>query len=129
MTAVAERQRPDATTPSEVFNATIAAGSEINHLLDQRTSPSDVFQVVTAAVHAAAALHAAIPDGPRLPEEPAFEPNKLPTDVYMRMQQCFSLIRRLSEAHGIPMLQFEVTAERAEQVGPNDVGDLASLVL
>jgi len=126
---VAEKRRPDATTPSEVFNAAIAASSEINLLLEQRTSPSDVFQLVTAAVHTAAALHVGIPDGPGLPVEPAFEPNKMPGDVYLLIQHCFGLIRQLSEAKGVATLRFEVAEEGIEQVTPNDVGDLASLVV
>jgi len=126
--AVAEKLRPDTTTPSEVFNATVAAGSEINHLLDKRTSPSDVFQLVTTAVHTAAALHSVIGDGPPFPEEPAFEPNKSPSDVYIRMLHCLSLTRQVSGTHGMPMLEFDVTEQGAERVTPNDVGDLASLV-
>ncbi len=126
---VAEEQRPDTTTPSDVFNATIAAGSEINLLLEQRTSPSDAFQLVTAAVHTAAALHAAIPDGPGLPAEPAFEANKMPGDVYLRIQRCFGLIRRLAEAKGVATLRLEITEASIERITPNDVGDLASLVV
>jgi len=126
---VAEKRRPDTTTPSDVFNAAISAGSEINLLLEERTSPSDVFQLVTAAVHTAAALHAVIPDGPGLPVEPAFEANKMPGDVYLRIQRCFGLIRQLSEAKGVATLRFEVAGEGIERVSPNDVGDLASLVV
>ena len=128
-TAVAEEIRPETTTPSEVFNATISAGSEINHLLRQRTSPSDVFQLMTAAVHSAAALHVTIPDGPNLPVEPVFEPNKMPADVYRRMQSCYELIREVAESFGLQTLSFEVTDNTAERVVPNDVSDLAALVV
>jgi hypothetical protein len=125
--AVAEENRPEATTPSEVFNATIAAGSEINQLLAQRTSPSDVFQLVTAAVHSAATLHAVIPNGPPLPLEPEFEPNKQPADVYEKMQECFGLIRGIAVSTGVDSLSFEVSS--AHIVTPNDVADLAALVV
>ena len=128
-TAIAEKQRSDATTPSEVFNATTAANSEINHLLAHRTSPSDVFQLVTAAVHTASALHAAIPGGPSLPTEPAFEENRMPADVYKRMQHCFSLIRQLAEANELGTLHFAVLQEGALRVSPNDVADLAALIV
>ena len=126
---VAEKPQPDGTTPSDVFNSAIAAGSEINLLLEQRTSPSDVFQLVTAAVHTAAALHTAIPDGPSLPIEPDFEPNKMPGDVYLRIRGCFDLISQLSESRGSATLRFEVADENIAQVSPNDVGDLAALVV
>ena len=127
--AVAEEIRPESTTPSEVFNATITAGSEINHLLAQRTSPSDVFQLVTGAVLSAATLHATVPHGPSLPSEPPFEPNKMPSDVYLRIQGCFALIREVADSVGVEMLRFGVTDESANRVTPNDVGDLAALVV
>jgi len=128
-TAVAEKPRPESTTPSEVFNATVAAGIEVNNLLDERTSPSDVFQFVTGAVHTAATLHAMIPDGPPFPDEPAFEPNKMPSDVYVRMQHCLGLIRELSGHHGLSMLEFAIKAQAAARATPNDVGDLAVLIV
>jgi hypothetical protein len=127
--AVGEEIKPESTTPSEVFNATVAASSEIDNLLEQRTSPSDVFQLVTAAVHTAATLHAALPAGPNLPREPAFEPNRMPSDVYMRMQTCFRMVRSLAAARGLAMLRFELSDERAKQVTPGDVSDMASLVV
>jgi len=125
--AVAEQIRPEATTPSEVFNAAIAGGSELNQLLEQQISPSDVFQLVTAAVHSAASLHAEIPDGPKLPLEPPFEPNKAPADVFGRLERCFDLIRQIAASLGVEILRFEVST--AHNVTPNDVSDLAALVL
>jgi hypothetical protein len=127
--AVGEEIQPESTTPSEVFNAAIAAGSEVNNLLEQRTSPSDVFQLATSAVHAAASLHATIPKGPNLPHEPDFEPNVMPSDVYLRMQRCYALIHRLADRRGLTMLSFELSEERAKHVTPSDVSDLASLVV
>jgi hypothetical protein len=127
--AVGEEIQPESTTPSEVFNSAIAAGSELENLLEQRTSPSDVFQQVTAAVHTAASLHTIIPDGPNLPEEPDFEPNKMPSDIYIRMQNCYALVRVLAERRGLMMLNFELSEQRARQVTPSDVSDLSSLVV
>ena len=126
--AVGETIKPEATTPSEVFNATIAASSQIDSLLDQRTSPSDVFEIVTSAVHTAATLHATIPEGPNLPDEPDFEPNMMPSDVYMRMQSCYRMIRELAGRRGLELLRFELSEERVHQVTPGDVSDFASLV-
>ncbi len=111
-----------------MFNATVEAGSELNHLLQEKISPSDVFQLVTAAVHTAAAIHSSIPNGPTLPAEPPFEPDKMPSDVYRRMQECFSLIRQVSATLDIETLRFELDAVDPTLVSPNDVGDLAALV-
>jgi len=127
--AVGEEIKPESTMPSEVFNATVTASSEIDNLLEQRTSPSDAFQLATAAVHIAATLHATIPGGPSLPSEPAFEPNRMPSDVYMRMQTCFRMVRSLASLRGLAMLRFELSDEHARQVSPGDVSDMASLVV
>jgi len=129
-TAVAEESRPESTTPSEVFNATVAAGNEIDQLLEQRTSPSDVYQLVTAAVYSAATLHAIIPNGPALPSEPPFEPNKSPSDVYRRMLRCYARVRELATSTvGMETLHFEVEEDQTSNVSPNDVEDLAALIL
>ncbi len=129
-TAVAEQMRPESTTPSEVFNAIVAAGSEIDQLLERRTSPSDVFQLVTAAVYTAASLHAIIPNGPPLPDEPPFEPGKSPSDVYHRMLRCYAQVRELATSSaGMETLRFEVDPEGINAVTPNDVEDLAALIL
>lgn len=127
--AIAEQPQPESTTPSEVFNATVEAGGEINHLLDSMTTPSDVFLLTTSAVHSAAAMHAALPSGPNLPLEPAFEPNKTPADVYLRMQACFALVRAVAATVGMETLTFEVDDERASRVTPDDVSSLAALVV
>ncbi len=127
--AVAEKLQSPATLPTHVFNATVAAGSEINNLLYQRTGPSDTFQTVTSAVHIAASLHIKIPDGPSLPEEPPFEPYKSSYNEFMRMQRCFQLISELAMEQGIDPLEFDIPAERALLVRQNDVSDMAFLLL
>jgi hypothetical protein len=128
-TAVAEKLQSPDTVPAEVFNATVAAGNEINNLLSLETGSSDVYQTVTSAVHIAASLHIKIPDGPSFPEEPPFEPNKSPYEVFMRMQACFQLISELAMKQGIEPLEFNIPAERALLVQQNDVSDLAFLVV
>ncbi len=127
--AVAEKLQSPDTVPADVFNATVKAGSEINNLLAQETGSSDVFQTVTSAVHIAASLHLKIPDGPSFPGEPAFEPNKSPYDVFMRMQSCFQLISELAMEQGIDPLEFDIPVERALLVQQNDVSDIAFLLL
>jgi hypothetical protein len=127
--AVAEKLQSPDTEPAEVFNAIVAAGNEINNLLSLETGSSDVYQTVTSAVHTAASLHIKIPDGPSFPEEPPFEPNKSPYEVFMRMQACFQLISELAMEQGIDPLEFNIPPERALLVQQNDVSDLAFLLL
>ena len=53
----------------------------------------------------------------------------MPADVYTRMQHCFWLIHQLAEANQLPTLHFEVLQEGVERVRPNDVADLAALIV
>ncbi len=128
-TAVAEEPRAETTTASEVFNSIVSAGNEINNLLREGTSPTDVFQLVTSAVHIATTLHTAVPNGPDLPPEPAFEPNKTPEEVYLLLQDCLVLVRELNRVDGEEMLEFEVSREIVAEATPNDSGDLAALIV
>jgi hypothetical protein len=128
-TAVAEELRPETTTASEVFNATVAAGNEINNLLREGTSPTDVFQLVTEAVHIATTLHTAVPNGPDLPPEPTFEPDKTPEEVYLLMQSCLALVRELDRMASEEMLEFELSRDSVTRATPNDSGDLAALIV
>ncbi len=125
---VAERKRPETTEPSEVFNAVVAAGTEVDQLTRQQTSPRDVYRLVTESVHYGSALLASLPGGPRTPAEPAFEPNKTPADVYTRMRRCFELVRTIAGRQGQQVLLFESAPASLALVTPSDVSDLAALV-
>jgi len=127
--AVGETAHPESTTPGDVFNAIVAAGSEINNLLRRETSPSDVFRLVTGAVHQAASLHATLHAGPSLPVEPAFEPDKTPADVYARLRRCFSLVREVAHSKEMETLHIVTAKDDLVRVTPNDVSDLAALLL
>lgn len=126
---VVEVPQPEDSTPADVFNAIVEAGSAINRLLIQSTGPSDTFQAVTAAVNIAAALHVALPNTPTLPEEPGFEPNKNHYDVFRQMQDCYTLIQALAQQKGIETLQFDVSDQQAMVIRQNDTSDLASLLV
>ena len=127
--AVSEKLRPESATPSEVFNASVVASSEVNNILQYRTSPSDIFRLVTESVHYAAALHTAIPDGPRLPPMPDFEPNKMPSDVYELMLECLSHVDEALTALGVQSLTVVNVRDLQSKVTPNDVSVLAALLL
>jgi len=107
---VGEQGSPDATTPTDVFNAMVRAESEIDLLLDQGQSASELYRHVTQAVHEAAALQAELTVS-ALPPEPAFEPNRTAADVETRLFECYELVRSLAARHGVEMLR--LTTDRA----------------
>jgi hypothetical protein len=115
--------------PSQVFNAIVAANRELNHLLDQRFAPRDVYQQVSMAI----AYLSRLLDSPGVvstpPEPPPFERRKRPADVYRRLVGCFDQIHQLGEESGVPMLDLKVDEQQVERVDPSDAYDIASLLV
>ncbi len=130
ITKVAKEVRvPDETTPSEVFGAVLQADRQLHSLLDQQYGPAEVFQQVTLAVHYSARLLAHFAAAKRIPEAPAFEPDKLPADVFRRLQSCLDVIRRIAARSGEKMLEPNTDKVDWNAVVPGDVYYMASLVV
>jgi len=124
---VAEQRLPDDATPTDAFHEAVAAAGDVNGLVTMQTSPTDVFQQVTGAVHAAAAIHATLP-GVKFPEEPAFEPNKVPADGYRVLLDCYEELRLLAASRQLPLIKLEVSKGNARDAAPDDVSELAVLL-
>ena len=122
---------PDAGVFSltDVFDALVHANRQINELLDRRWSPAQVFQRVTLAVSYSAELLQRWPGVRALPPTPAFERQKQPADVYMRLLQCFVLTRAVLQRAGLSSVDLRVGELRPESVRPSDVYDIASLIV
>ena len=118
-----------AKTPTDVFRSTVQANRQLNLLLDHRTTPSDVFQQVTLAISYASRLLARYPGAERIPDAPTFESGKRPADVYQRLLACFGHVSSVGEQCGLKMLELEVKNTRGESVTPDDVYDIASLLV
>lgn len=117
-------------TASDVYSAIVQANRQLNLLLDQQFTPSDVFEQVTLAVSLASHLLDRFPDAKSTPPPaPAFERGKQPADVYRRLIDCYWLIRQIARSSGLNMLTLETGEARLEQVTPSDVYDLAALVV
>ncbi len=120
-----EQPRDPAVTPSDVFRSIVQANRQINLLLDRQIAPSDVFQQVTLAIGYAAQLRTRFA-GTRMPETPAFERRKRPADVYHRLIACFARVRAIMTLSGFNALMLD---QHPETVTPNDVYDIASLIV
>ena len=53
----------------------------------------------------------------------------MPSDVFMRLRHCFDLITRISGKKGVDVLVLEPVEREGVQVSPNDVSDLAALIV
>ncbi len=112
--------------PTDVFNSLLAANQQVNVLLAEPASPGDVFQVVSWALAYALDLRATEP-GARPPIPPGFEAGRVPGDVHARLRECLAILGRVSERDGREIVGLSVEGDR--ELRPNDVYDVASLVL
>ena len=120
-----ERPRDPTKTTSDIFRSIVQANRQLNLLLDQSFTPTDVFQQVTLAVGYAAQLRTRFP-GTRMLDPPAFEPHKRPVDVYHRLVECFARVRDIIENSGLDALML---GGHPEVATPSDVYDIASLIV
>ena len=114
--------RDESKTPSDVYGALATLDRQLNLLLAQPFTPSDVFQQVSLAVAYAARLGAE-------PQTSAFQRGKRPADCYERLTACLELTRKLIRKAGQPVIETTPAPGDASAVLPSDVYDLASLVL
>ncbi len=116
--------------PSQVFNAIMSANRELNQLLDRRFAPGDVFLQVSVAIAYAARLLDE-PEGQLStpPPPPPLERRKRPADVYRGLVVSFESIRKIGELSGVEMLSFKVDEEQLIKAEPNDVYDMATLMV
>ena len=117
------------TSPSEVFNAAVSAGGALNKLMKRETTPGNVFQTVSTATFLAAGLRDAIAPDSAKPAPPALVPGTTSADVFVRMQRCFELIKKLAKHRGIQTLDLDIALEALPKITPNDVRDLAFLIV
>lgn len=122
-------QRDAGKTPTDVFKSIVQANRQLNLLLEQRMSPSDVYQQVTLCISYASSLLAPFDGDRRLPDPPAFVPGKRPADVHGRLMECFDIVSEIGVQRGLKMLNLEEDRSMAEQAEPSDVLDLASLLV
>jgi len=128
--ATKELSRDANKTPNDVFISIVQANRQLNLLLDQQFSPSDVFQQVTRAIGYTSRLLAQFPGSTRIHEPPLFERGKRPADVYHRLVGCYKKVRQIAELSGHECLDLAIESDRIEEdTTPSDVYDIASLLV
>lgn len=113
--------------PSDVLAAAFLANRQLNRLLEQPFSPSDVFQLLTLGAGYVARLCAHA--GVAMPALPAHERRKRPGDVYARVWACLGMLREVAGAAGLTMVDPGTMPYAADDVVPSDVYDLTSLLI
>jgi hypothetical protein len=123
-----EATAPTTTTPTDVFRAIVAVNQQLNELLSERISASDVYQEVTEGVHLAAALLAHFPGARRIPEPPPFARRKTPIDVFGRLLAVFELLGVVAEKSGVKMITVDA-AQYGAGATHGDLFDVATLIV
>lgn len=117
--------RDASKTPSDVLQAVIAVNRQLNLLLENPFTPSDVYEQVSwASLYAGRLLKA---KGAAASTSPEYQRGKRPSDCYDRLLGCLDLVRAALKSGGKSAL--EISARGETDAVPGDVFDLASLVL
>jgi len=128
-----EKPSNDTTTPTDVGRAIVQANRQLNVMLQQRFSPSEVYQQLEAARHYAQALLEGFGRNQDSPSLPPFQRGKTPTDVFLQLIRCFEQLEEFANVSGVSILHIDGSAARKVapefQVQPSDVYDLATLLL
>ena len=117
------------TSPSDVFAALIKVNRQLDIMLQQPFSPSDVFQQVTLGIHYSAKLLSKYPVLERKPEPPAFIEGKQPSDVWLLLVDCLAVIREITESRDEDILSINVETFDASSIRPGDVYQIASIMV
>jgi hypothetical protein len=114
---------------AELLLTVAQASGQLNLLLERRFSSSDVFEQVTVAVSYAARLLQQFPTAEQIPAAPTFERFKRPSDVYLRLVNCFELLDEITKVSGSSTLGLQSHSGNAANVTSGVVYDLASLLV
>jgi hypothetical protein len=120
-----------ASTPlaTDLFTAILNLNRQLDSMLERHFAATDVYTEITLAVGYAARLLARYSDAIRIPLEPPFEPNKLPSDVYRRLIACLQSITRIFQALELPVLTIDASQTDTAHLTPGDVFVVASLIV
>lgn len=114
---------------TDLFSAVLNLNRQLDLMLERHFAPTDVYTEITLAVGYAARLLARYPDAIRIPDEPPFEPNKLPGDVYHRLIACLQIITRIFQILELPVLTIDIRQTDAAKLTPGDVFAVAALIV
>ncbi|CCH48986.1 hypothetical protein [Pseudodesulfovibrio piezophilus] len=116
-------------TPTDVFQLVVHINRQVNLMLDQKFSPSDVFRQVTVAVDYADSILGTLENKAPPPPPTDVPLGKRPVDVYKRLIKAYSLIFEISQKRGLSMLKLRSWTKRSDTIVPSDVYDIASLLV
>jgi len=119
---------PDAT-PTQVFFVIGLANKQVNLLLLHQFSPKDVSEQVSLGIGYSMNLLRKYSPSTTSAPLPSLERGRLPWDNYSRLIECYTLLGEIARASQIKMLKLATQNLDRPDVQPNDVYDLATLII
>jgi hypothetical protein len=130
---VSERLEDSSTGLTKTGRAIVQANRQINLLQERHFSPSDVSQQVLLASQYAKQLLARFPQPEVASEAPPLDRGKQPSDVFLRLVECYATLEKIAHQSGIPVLHLDLPAAQkigaSRQLEPSDVYDMATLLV
>lgn len=114
-------------TPSDVYNAILAASRQIDPLLDRRVAPADVDRQLSAAFRHVEAMLAKTDAGATI-APPDLDASNRPADVHAQLLACFEQTRRIGARLDVAVLRVEAQPG-AGPIEPADVQAAATLIV
>lgn len=131
--SISEQPKDPSTTMTEAGRAIVAVNRQINLVLERPFTPSDVFQQVTLAIHYTSDLLEQFPDTTPIPDAAPFERGKQPSEVFLRLVDCYERLETIAKLSNVPVLHFDRTALNKAvnnfSFHPSDVYDMATLLV
>ena len=121
---------PDAnTSPTQVFFVIGLANKQLNLMLLHQFSPKDVAEQLSLGMGYTANLLRKFSPGTTQAPLPSLERGRLPWDSYSRLIDCYTVLGDIARASHIKMLHLAAQNLGRPDIQPNDVYDLATLII
>jgi len=117
------------TTPTQVFFVIGLANKQLNLLLLHQFSPKDVAEQVNLGMEYTTHLLRKFPSAPAPAPLPSLERGRIPWDNYSRLIDCYMVLGDIARASNIKMLNLATQNLDRPDIQPNDVYDLATLII
>ena len=117
------------TTPTQTFFSIGLANSQLNHLLMHQFSPKDVAEQVSLGIEYTRHLLRKFPAPPAPASLPPLERGRKPWNSYDRLIDCYMVLGDIARASNINMLSLATQNLDRPDIQPNEVYDLATLVI
>jgi hypothetical protein len=117
------------TTPTQVFFVIGLANKQLNFLLMHQFSPKDVAEKVGLGVEYTTNLLRHFPNAPATAPLPSLERGRTSWNNYDRLVDCYMVLGNIARTSNIKMLKLATQNLDRPDIQPNDVYDLATLII